>query len=71
MSPKAIRGIINLLGVEEGLQVLNLFTAPGDWELKGRTLWEERLRSGDACVHYEQSMYSGRPQCSTVFSQSC
>ena len=31
MSPKAIRGLIDLFGVEEGLQLLNLWTAPDDW----------------------------------------
>ncbi|MCZ6634581.1 MAG: hypothetical protein O7G87_14345 [bacterium] len=31
MSPKAIRGLIDLFGVEEGLQLLNLLTAPDDW----------------------------------------
>ena len=71
MSPRAIRGIINLLGVEEGLQVLNLFTAPGNWDLGGRTIWEERFRSHDICTRCDQPVNLGRPSCSTVFSRSC
>lgn len=28
MSPKAIRSLIDMFGVEQGVQILNLFTAP-------------------------------------------
>ena len=30
MSPEAIHSLIELFGVEKGVQILNLFTAPGD-----------------------------------------
>jgi len=30
MSPEAIQSLIDLFGVEKGLQILNLFTAPRD-----------------------------------------
>ena len=32
MSPEAIQSLIELFGVEKGVQILNLFTAPGDAE---------------------------------------
>lgn len=30
MSPKAIQSLIDMFGVEHGVQILNLFTAPED-----------------------------------------
>ena len=30
MSPEAIQSLIDMFGVEHGVQILNLFTAPGD-----------------------------------------
>lgn len=33
MSPKAIQSLIDMFGVEHGLQILNLFTAPEDADM--------------------------------------
>ena len=32
MSPEAIQSLIEMFGVERGVQILNLFTAPGNSE---------------------------------------
>ena len=33
MSPKAIKSLIDMFGVEHGVQILNLFTAPEDEDI--------------------------------------
>ena len=33
MSPKAIQSLIDMFGVEHGVQILNLFTAPEDEDI--------------------------------------
>ena len=33
MSPKAIQSLIDMFGVEHGVQILNLFTAPDDADI--------------------------------------
>jgi len=33
MSPKAIQSLIDMFGVEHGVQILNLFTAPEDADM--------------------------------------
>jgi hypothetical protein len=34
MSPKAIKSLIDMFGVEHGVQILNLFTAPEDDDIQ-------------------------------------
>lgn len=49
MSPKAIQSLIDMFGVEHGLQILNLFTAPedADMTLRHRQTSPVRQRPGD------------------------
>ena len=50
MSPKAIRSLINIMGVKEGVRVLNLFTTPDDWDVDGQFTQMDLSRVGTGRV---------------------
>jgi len=47
MSPKAIQSLIDMFGVEHGVQILNLFTAPQEDDLAFRRKGSLRQRPGE------------------------
>lgn len=75
MSPEAIHSLIDMFGVEKGLQILNLFTAMDDTELSQHRVRPRPISGGPQGVAEELALKEnqttdGRPRTTKVKRQA-